>query len=116
MHGRLQRAGRGSLLRSSRICRCRAKYAALAVRRTAVRRHLEGGLRRSSSVGFDGYQEGKALKRPQTWTGLKSTGDLDERGAMSPTLSPAMTRNDRRLVFTSSQAAEYLGVSLATIR
>jgi excisionase family DNA binding protein len=27
-----------------------------------------------------------------------------------------MTRNDRRLVFTSSQAAEYLGVSLATIR
>lgn len=35
---------------------------------------------------------------------------------MSPTLSPAITRNDRRLVFTSSQAAEYLGVSLATIR
>ena len=27
-----------------------------------------------------------------------------------------MTRNDRRLVFTSSQAAENLGVSLATIR
>jgi excisionase family DNA binding protein len=25
-------------------------------------------------------------------------------------------RNDRRLVFTSSQAASYLGVSLATIR
>ncbi len=32
------------------------------------------------------------------------------------TLSPALTSNDRRLVFTSSQAAEYLGVSLATIR
>ncbi|HEX3518840.1 MAG TPA: helix-turn-helix domain-containing protein [Solirubrobacteraceae bacterium] len=35
---------------------------------------------------------------------------------MSPTLSPAVARNDRRLVFTSSQAAQYLGVSLATIR
>jgi excisionase family DNA binding protein len=35
---------------------------------------------------------------------------------MSPTLSPAIARNDRRLVFTSSQAAQYLGVSLATIR
>jgi len=28
----------------------------------------------------------------------------------------ALPRNDRRLVFTSSQAARYLGVSLATIR
>jgi excisionase family DNA binding protein len=27
-----------------------------------------------------------------------------------------LPRNDRRLVFTSSQAARYLGVSLATIR
>jgi excisionase family DNA binding protein len=35
---------------------------------------------------------------------------------MSPSLSPAATRNDRRLVFTSSEAANYLGVSLATIR
>jgi excisionase family DNA binding protein len=35
---------------------------------------------------------------------------------MSPSLSPAVTRNDRRLVFTSSEAARYLGVSLATIR
>jgi excisionase family DNA binding protein len=31
---------------------------------------------------------------------------------MPPTISP----NDRQLVFTSSQAAIYLGVSLATIR
>ncbi len=30
--------------------------------------------------------------------------------------SPAPERNDRQLVFTSSQAARYLGVSLATIR
>ncbi|MHB8240955.1 MAG: MerR family transcriptional regulator [Solirubrobacteraceae bacterium] len=35
---------------------------------------------------------------------------------MSPTLSPSLAGNDRRLVFTSSQAALYLGVSLATIR
>jgi len=35
---------------------------------------------------------------------------------MSPSLSPAVTRNDRRLVYTSSEAAAYLGVSLATIR
>jgi excisionase family DNA binding protein len=33
---------------------------------------------------------------------------------MSPTA--ALPRNERRLVFTSSQAASYLGVSLATIR
>lgn len=32
---------------------------------------------------------------------------------MNPSTLP---RNDRRLVFTSSQAASYLGVSLATIR
>ncbi|HEX8714087.1 MAG TPA: helix-turn-helix domain-containing protein [Solirubrobacteraceae bacterium] len=32
------------------------------------------------------------------------------------TASAALPRNDRRLVFTSSQAARYLGVSLATIR
>ena len=33
---------------------------------------------------------------------------------MTPTAT--FPRNDRRLVFTSSQAARYLGVSLATIR
>ena len=35
---------------------------------------------------------------------------------MSAPLSPALKRNDRRLVFTSSEAAHYLGVSLATVR
>jgi len=35
---------------------------------------------------------------------------------MAPTSTPSPVRNDRRLVFTSSQAALYLGVSLATIR
>jgi excisionase family DNA binding protein len=35
---------------------------------------------------------------------------------MPPSSPPADPRNDRQLVFTSSQAALYLGVSLATIR
>jgi excisionase family DNA binding protein len=35
---------------------------------------------------------------------------------MPVSVSPAQPRNDRQLVFTSSQAARYLGVSLATIR
>jgi excisionase family DNA binding protein len=35
---------------------------------------------------------------------------------MTPSLSPTSMRSDRQLVFTSSQAAHYLGVSLATIR
>jgi excisionase family DNA binding protein len=32
------------------------------------------------------------------------------------TLAPRSTPHDRQLVFTSSQAARYLGISLATIR
>jgi excisionase family DNA binding protein len=35
---------------------------------------------------------------------------------MPVSATPAQPRNDRRLVFTSSQAARYLGVSLATVR
>jgi excisionase family DNA binding protein len=35
---------------------------------------------------------------------------------MNPNLTPLRTRTDRQLVFTSSQAARYVGVSLATIR
>jgi excisionase family DNA binding protein len=35
---------------------------------------------------------------------------------MPLSLSPTQNRSDRQLVFTSSQAARYLGVSLATIR
>jgi excisionase family DNA binding protein len=31
-------------------------------------------------------------------------------------LTPTLAHNDRQLVFTSSQAARYLGISLATIR
>jgi excisionase family DNA binding protein len=30
--------------------------------------------------------------------------------------TPTLAHNDRQLVFTSSQAARYLGVSLATVR
>jgi len=35
---------------------------------------------------------------------------------MPLSLTPSAQRNERQLVFTSSQAARYLGVSLATIR
>lgn len=35
---------------------------------------------------------------------------------MPLTMTPTQPRNERQLVFTSSQAARYLGVSLATIR
>jgi len=35
---------------------------------------------------------------------------------MNPNLTPLRARTDRQLVFTSSQAARYVGVSLATIR
>ena len=35
---------------------------------------------------------------------------------MTLSISPAQPRNERQLVFTSSQAARYLGVSLATVR
>ncbi|MGD0455197.1 MAG: helix-turn-helix domain-containing protein [Solirubrobacteraceae bacterium] len=31
-------------------------------------------------------------------------------------MSPTQPRNERQLVFTSSQAARYVGVSLATVR
>jgi excisionase family DNA binding protein len=35
---------------------------------------------------------------------------------MNMPFTPTLAHNDRQLVFTSSQAARYLGVSLATIR
>ncbi len=35
---------------------------------------------------------------------------------MPVSMSPAPPRNERQLVFTSSQAARYVGVSLATVR
>ena len=35
---------------------------------------------------------------------------------MPLSVSPPQPRNERQLVFTSSQAARYLGVSLATVR
>ncbi len=38
------------------------------------------------------------------------------RMTMNPNLTPLRARTDRQLVFTSSQAARYVGVSLATIR
>src|SRR5271166_5521239 len=40
-----------------------------------------------------------------------------DRGQPMPlSVPPTQPRNERQLVFTSSQAARYLGVSLATVR
>jgi excisionase family DNA binding protein len=47
---------------------------------------------------------------------LKFPASLDETSHMPLPLSPTTSRNERQLVFTSSQAARYLGVSLATVR
>jgi excisionase family DNA binding protein len=41
---------------------------------------------------------------------------LPIEAAMSLSISPPQPREERQLVFTSSQAARYVGVSLATVR
>jgi excisionase family DNA binding protein len=41
---------------------------------------------------------------------------IDGDQCITMTLATQRTRDERRLVFTSSQAASYLGVSLATVR
>jgi excisionase family DNA binding protein len=56
-----------------------------------------------------------APKRPHRSAGLKFSPPLDEAQTVTTT-NPPTPRNDRRMVFTSSEAARYLGVSLATIR
>jgi excisionase family DNA binding protein len=53
-------------------------------------------------------------ERPQSSPLLNFSGRAVEAVPMTPTST--LPRNNRRLVFTSSQAAGYLGVSLATIR
>src|ERR1700677_463792 len=64
-------------------------------------------------------------KRPQTSSALKFRARSDETSSvpqpirgepMSLSVSPAQPRNERQLVFTSSQAARYVGVSLAPVR
>jgi excisionase family DNA binding protein len=54
-------------------------------------------------------------KRPQRSTALKLSRGPDEKLSMSVS-TPPLPRSARQLGFTSSQAATYLGVSLATIR
>jgi excisionase family DNA binding protein len=53
-------------------------------------------------------------ERPQSLPLLNFPVRAVEAVDMTPTAT--LPRNNRRLVFTSSQAAGYLGVSLATIR
>jgi excisionase family DNA binding protein len=78
-----------------------------------------------------GREPARRRKRPQSSAALKPAALCDEtvenralcpafhkpeRGQMPPSSPLTAPRNDRQLVFTSSQAALYLGVSLATIR
>jgi excisionase family DNA binding protein len=56
----------------------------------------------------------RVAQRPQSSQALNFLAPRAEEGHMSATAT--FPRNERRLVFTSSQAARYLGVSLATIR
>jgi excisionase family DNA binding protein len=58
----------------------------------------------------------RRLKCPQSSAALKFSELSDEAAHMPLPLSPTSRPSDRQLVFTSSQAARYLGVSLATIR
>jgi excisionase family DNA binding protein len=51
---------------------------------------------------------------PQSGAGLNLT--ISSAETLSMSVSAPHPQTDRRLVFTSSQAARYLGVSLATIR
>jgi excisionase family DNA binding protein len=70
-------------------------------------------------------QDRRWRKGPQSWAALKFSTESDEgtsathepiEANMSLSVSPAPRRSERQLVFTSSQAARYLGVSLATVR
>jgi len=56
------------------------------------------------------------VKRPQSSAALKFSALSDETRNMPPFPAPIHSGEDRQLVFTSSQAARYLGVSLATVR
>jgi excisionase family DNA binding protein len=57
-----------------------------------------------------------SVKRPQSSLALKLSALSGETRNMPLSPAPSQSGGDRQLVFTSSQAARYLGVSLATIR
>jgi excisionase family DNA binding protein len=66
-------------------------------------------------LGAAGKQLAQSVdERPQSRAALNFSRRAVEAARMTPTAT--FPRNERRLVFTSSQAARYLGVSLATIR
>jgi excisionase family DNA binding protein len=75
--------------------------------------HTPSGRHGASNGSRQHPQRGKRL---QSSAALKFSARLDETRNMPLPLSAAPSRNERQLVFTSSQAARYLGVSLATVR
>jgi excisionase family DNA binding protein len=84
----------------------------------------------TSERGCEGRADQRRSKRPQTSAALKFPAVSDEtssepyhpatptdrRSAMPLSAPAAQPRSERQLVFTSSQAARYVGVSLATVR
>jgi excisionase family DNA binding protein len=71
---------------------------------------VDAGIIRAIAFGLHEARRGRDWKPPRS-------SDKPPR-PMRPAMTPSATipRNDRQLVFTSSQAARYLGVSLATVR
>jgi excisionase family DNA binding protein len=66
-------------------------------------------------IPAEGSMQVCSTKRPQTCISLSNAAHLGDTWPMR-TMSRPPAGDERQLVFTSSQAARYLGVSLATIR
>lgn len=66
-------------------------------------------------IRAEGSMQVRAAKRPQTCISLSNAAHSGDTWTMQTMPSPP-AGDERQLVFTSSQAARYLGVSLATIR
>jgi excisionase family DNA binding protein len=81
------------------------------------------GIQRRPALENDAISSLFSTKGPQSFAALTFRAHLP-KDAGQPTanegepmpITPLQPRSDRQLVFTSSQAARYIGVSLATIR
>jgi excisionase family DNA binding protein len=84
---------------------------------SALRSHVRADLQAFGEAPAPKGPAGSPLrrKRPQSCAALKFFAPDDDKVRMTVT-TPPLPRSARQLVFTSSQAAVYLGVSLATIR
>jgi excisionase family DNA binding protein len=84
------------------------------------------GIQRRSAPDDDEISSPLSTKRPQSFAALNFRAYLAERWSSTQAhpkregepmpIRPLQPQSDRQLIFTSSQAARYIGVSLATIR